>query len=288
MKVTPECFPCFYFQAVRTCRFLGLKDDQIWDILKSVHHRLLGFNREATPARIGKDVYCLISEKTGIPDPYEDVKKSCTQKALALYPDLKKRIRASSDSFRLAVRAAIAGNVIDFGTERDLDLKNDIEANLQLELTVDLTDELRSMVEKAHKILYIGDNAGETVFDLLLIEELKKPVIYAVRSAPIINDAVEKDARLAGLQKVARILPSGSTLPGTELKDCTPEFLEIFRSADVIISKGQGNYECLSEEKGPLFFLLKAKCAAVARDIGVRQGSLVLLRSRLFDSALSL
>ncbi|MBU4203252.1 MAG: DUF89 family protein [Acidobacteria bacterium] len=288
MKVTPECFPCFFSQAVRTCRHLGLEDQQIWDVLEAVHHRLSDINREATPSRIGKDVYHLLSEKTGIVDPYEAVKTSCTQKALALYPDLKRKIRASSDPFRLAVRAAIAGNVIDFGTGKDLDLQKDIEANLQLELAVDWTDELRTLVEKARHILYIGDNAGETVFDRLLIEELEKPVTYAVRSAPIINDAVEKDARLSGLHEVARILPSGSTLPGTELKDCTPDFLEIFRSADVIISKGQGNYECLSEETGPLFFLLKAKCAAVARDMGVRQGSLVLLRSRLFDSIRSL
>jgi len=126
--------------------------------------------------------------------------------------------------------------------------------------------------------LYIADNAGETVFDRLLIEEIGQPVVYAVREKPIINDATREDAVLSGLDKVSKVMSSGCDSPGNILKFCSAEFLRVYRSADLIISKGQGNYEALSDEKRPVFFLLKAKCPVVARDLGLEEGSIVLLK----------
>jgi uncharacterized protein with ATP-grasp and redox domains len=117
----------------------------------------------------------------------------------------------------------------------------------------------------------------------LLIEEMKKPVLYAVREKPVINDAVEEDAVRSGLEEVAEIISSGSDLPGTLLSNCTEEFVKTFRTSDLIISKGQGNFECLSEEKGPIFFLLKAKCPVVARHVGVDEGSILLMKTERFD-----
>ena len=124
--------------------------------------------------------------------------------------------------------------------------------------------------------LYIGDNAGESVFDRILIERLNKPVTYIVREIPIINDVTYKDALQAGIDKVATIFSSGTRAPGTFLKKCSREFIEMFNSAKFIISKGQGNYEGLSNEKHRIFFLLKAKCYVIANDIGVSEGDIVL------------
>lgn len=137
-----------------------------------------------------------------------------------------------------------------------------------------------SMLENAKTVLYIAGNAGETVFERLLIETIPKPVTYVVREKPIINDALREDALEAGLGHVADILSSGSPAPGTILSFCSEEFLKAYRGTDMTISKGQGNYEGLSEEARPVFFLLKAKCGVIAQDIGVPQGSLVLMKAR--------
>jgi hypothetical protein len=135
-------------------------------------------------------------------------------------------------------------------------------------------------LKKTKRILYLADNAGETVFDRLLIEELKKPVIYAVREKPIINDATREDAYLSGIHEVAEVISTGCDAPGTILKFCSNEFLEIYKNSDLIISKGQGNYEGLSDEPRPIFFLLKAKCSIIAQDTGVEQGDVMLLKAK--------
>jgi hypothetical protein len=135
-------------------------------------------------------------------------------------------------------------------------------------------------LKKAKKILYLADNAGETIFDHLLIEELGKPVIYAVREKPVINDATKEDAYLSGIHKIAKVISSGCDAPGTILKLCSKEFLKVYKNSDLIISKGQGNYEGLSEENRPIFFLLKAKCPTIARDIGIEAGDIILLKAK--------
>ncbi|MBW1764492.1 MAG: DUF89 family protein, partial [Deltaproteobacteria bacterium] len=138
----------------------------------------------------------------------------------------------------------------------------------------------RKGLDKASEILYIGDNAGECVFDRVLIEEVQKPVIYVVRDVPIINDATYEDAVQAGLDKVADILSSGTDGPGTILKRCSSEFKSIYKKSKFIISKGQGNYEALSNERRPIFFLLKTKCHVIADDLGINKGDIVLKANR--------
>ena len=235
---------------------------------------------EATPPEIGKAVYGIISRMTGIEDPYERIKEKCTHQALILYPELKRLIQLSKDGLLTALRVAIAGNVIDFGANADFDLKRDIEKILSQDLAIDHTEDFRQAVQRAHSILYVADNAGETVLDRLLIEELPIPVIYVVREKPVINDATRDDAIAAGIDEVAEIISSGSDAPGTILSLCSKEFLKVYRKSDLIISKGQGNYEGLSEEKRPIYYLLKAKCPVIARDIGVELGSIVLMKSK--------
>jgi len=283
MKTYLDCYPCFFHQILNTARMVGVDEQKIQEILIAFGQVLSQIRVEATPPEIGREAYRLIAKKTGIADPYESIKKECTQQALALYPRLKERIASSGDRLLMAARMAIAGNVIDFGANADFDLDKDLAILLSQELAIDHLEEFRHALQRARWILYLADNAGETVFDRLLIEELGKPVVYAVREKPIINDSVLQDALDAGLDNVAKIVSSGTDAPGTILNLCSENFLKTFRSADLIISKGQGNYEGLSDEVRPVFFLLKAKCSVIARDIGAEQGSLILMKAKNFD-----
>jgi len=283
MKTYLDCYPCFFRQILNTSQMMEVDDQKTRELLVAFGQKLSQIHVEATPPEIGREAYRLISEKTGIPDPYAEKKKTCTQRALALYPRLKAQIVSSNDRLAMAIRMAIAGNVIDFGANADFDLDRDLEVLLSQELAIDYYREFCRVHQKARNVLYLADNAGETVFDRLLIEELGKPVVYAVREKPIINDAIYQDALDAGIDKVAEIVSSGTDAPGTILDLCSESFLHIYRSADFIISKGQGNYEGLSDEIRPVFFLLKAKCSVIARDIGVNQGSMILMKAKNYD-----
>ncbi len=279
MKSYLDCYPCFFTQAIRTSRMITSDDKKIWQILNEVSLSLPDVPFGATPPEIGREVYRIISKRTGIKDPYRKIKEKCTRQALSLYPELKKLINSSEDRLMTAVRISIAGNIIDFGANFDFDLKKDIGTILSQDFSINHYREFCEALDKARKILYLADNAGETVFDRLLIEEINKPVIYVVRAHPIINDATREDALLAGIDKVAEIVSSGCDAPGNILKFCSDEFLKVYRSADLIISKGQGNYEGLSDENRPIFFLLKAKCHVIAHDIGIDEGSIVLMKA---------
>jgi len=254
-------------------------EKKIWQILNEVSLSLPEIHFGATPPEIGREVYRIISKRTGIKDPYRKIKEKCTRQALSLYPELKKLINSSEDRLMTAIRISIAGNIIDFGANFDFDLKKDVGTILSQDFSINHYREFCEALDKARKILYLADNAGETVFDRFLIEEINKPVIYVVRAHPIINDATREDALLAGIDKVAEIVSSGCDAPGNILKFCSDEFLKVYRSADLIISKGQGNYEGLSDEDRPIFFLLKAKCHVIARDIGIDEGSIVLMKA---------
>lgn len=280
MKTYLDCYPCFFIQALKTSQMITQDERKIRKILTEVSLTLPKLSFESTPSEIGKEVYRIISEMTGEDDPYKEIKEKCIREALLLYPELKKLINSSEDRLMTAIRLSIAGNVIDFGANVEFNLKEDIESILSQDFAINHYLEFCQALDKAEKILYIADNAGETVFDRLLIEELQKPVIYVVRERPIINDATREDAIHSEIDKVAEIISSGCDAPGIVLKLCSEEFLDVYSSADLIISKGQGNYEGLSEEDRSLFFLLKAKCPVIARDIKVKEGSIILMKAK--------
>jgi uncharacterized protein with ATP-grasp and redox domains len=223
-------------------------------------------------------VYKTIYRITNIEDPFHEIKKNCTKYLLSIYEDLKEKIESTDDPLLTALRFAAIGNAIDFGANPTFNLKKEIY-NIHLK-DFDRCDyeTFKKDLKRARNILYIADNAGETVFDKLLIEKISKPIIYVVRKRPIINDATLEDAQDAGIDKVAEIISSGCDAPGTILRLCTKNFKKIFRDSDMIISKGQGNYETLSNQRHPIFYLLKIKCSVIARDIGIKDGSLVLIK----------
>ena len=276
MKTYLDCFPCFLSQALRAVRIATDDEKQIKNVLDEVGMMLRDIPLESSPPESGRLIYQKVSEITGNSDPYKKIKDESTRDALALYPSLKNQVEKSNDRLMTAVRIAVAGNVIDFGANWKFDLKHDVAEILEKEFAICDYNRFKDRLAEAGEILYIGDNAGECVFDRILIEEMKKPVIYVVRGTPVINDAIYEDAVKAGIDKVATILSSGTDAPGTILKTCSEEFKKVYNNSKFIISKGQGNYEALSNEKHSIFFLLKVKCHVIANDIGIDEGDIVL------------
>jgi hypothetical protein len=180
----------------------------------------------------------------------------------------------------MAVRLSIAGNIIDYGPVAQYDLWDTIERVSTQPFAIDASAAFREALHEAETVLYLADNAGETVFDRLLIEHIDKPVFYAVKDGPVLNDATLEDAQAAGLGQVAKIISTGSNMPGTVLSQCSDRFQQQYKEATFIIAKGQANYETLSEEGERVFCLLQAKCPVIADDIGVPVGSIVLMQGR--------
>jgi len=281
MKTYLECIPCFLKQALFAARAATQDESKIKRVLDKVAGFIPDIPLDNPPPETARLVYGAVQDITGVSDPFKAHKEKSIEYALQLYPKLKSVVLDSEDPLRTAVRIAIAGNVIDFGAHQRFDLEAEIKDALKMELAIDHYASFKQSVEKARTVLYLGDNSGETVFDRLLIETLQKDTIYAVRDVPIINDATIEDAVKSGIDKTARVISSGCDAPGIILNRCSREFLDIYRTVDVVVSKGQGNFESLSEEKRGIFFLLKVKCAIAARHLGAREGGMVLKDNRL-------
>lgn len=254
-------------------------------ILRRALREVAGFDRRRTPPEMGAMLFGVICEELGDPDPYLDLKRRLNRVALELLPELTRMVAAAPDPFAAAVRMAIAGNVIDVGSPggRTEGLREELASALERPLAGggdEVVERLREEAGRARSILYLTDNAGEIVLDRLLIERLPPgAVTVAVRSGPAINDALVEDAEAAGLDRVAEVIGSGAALPGTLLAECFSSFVERFRTADLVIAKGQGNFETLSDERGPIFFLLRAKCEVVARHLSCDVGDFVVARA---------
>ncbi|HID19692.1 MAG TPA: DUF89 family protein [Methanophagales archaeon] len=276
MKTYLDCIPCFFNQALRAGRIATRDETKLKKLLDEIGMMLIDIPLESTPPETGKLIYEKVREITGEVDPYKELKRESTEKALALYPSLKNKVEKSNDKLLTAIRIAIAGNVIDFGVNRNFNIEEEIDTVLKKDFAIFDYDKFKYYLDKNDEILYIGDNAGESVFDRILIEAMKKPVIYVVRAIPVINDVTYEDAIQAGIDKVATIISSGTSAPGTVLETCNTEFKAVYKNSQFVISKGQGNYEGLSDEKHRIFFLLKAKCWVIANDIGVNEGDIIL------------
>ena len=282
MNTHLDCIPCFVRQALDAVR-MATDDDSLHEqMLRDVLRLTSEMDLSESPPRIGQQIHQRLRELTGITDPYAAVKKHFNRMALEILPELRGRVAAAEDPFAAAVRLAITGNIIDFGPKGNITESDANEAIAQV-LFEPLHGDIHTFheaVEQASNILYLADNAGEIVFDRILIEQmLSKRITLTVRGAPVINDATIEDAETAGLTKLVEVVGNGSDAPGTILSDCSPAFRERFSVADLIIAKGQGNYETLSDEPADIFFLFKAKCPVIASQAGVMLGASVLLRN---------
>lgn len=219
-------------------------------------------------------------EKSTISDPYKKEKEDSNRELMERYPEFKKRVEDADDKFDTALRLSIAGNIIDFGPTNKFDVEGTIERVFTSHLAIDDSDQLKAEIKKAKTILYLGDNCGEIVLDKLFLETINHPnIIFAVRDKPILNDATLKEAIDVGIPDVAKLISNGDDTPSTLLHRVSPEFLEIYKSADLIISKGMGNFEGLMDETDPrLFYLLMVKCPVIGQKVGAEKGDFVVKR----------
>ena len=276
MKMYLDCYACAVRQTLQALRESGVDESRHVEILNRVLRELISLDPSLTPPEFGAKIHSLIREEVGCEDPYKKIKRKSTEEALKLYPKLKKRIQDSSDPIDTATRLCIAGNIIDLGSASKYNLGETIERVLSQPYATSDFPEFKRKLHEAEKILMLADNAGETVFDRLFIETVAKSVTYAVKDGPCINDATIEDARQAGLDEVAEVISCGAQAPATVLKWCSPDFLSVYNQADLVIAKGMGNYEALSQENHHLYFLLQVKCEMVSRDIGAPVGSIVV------------
>ena len=281
MKTYLDCYPCLLRQALSAARRAGASENQQHKILLNTMQELSTFPSDSTPPQLAYRVHQQVQQLSNNIDPYREDKDQATQQALALYPELKKKVNEASDSLEMAVRIAIAGNIIDLGVADNYDLDATLHRVLTQPFAINDLVSLRSALARSNTILYLADNAGETVFDRVLIESLELPVTYVVKAGPIINDATHEDAVAAGIDQVATIIDNGSNAPGTLLNQCSALFRKRFSQADLIIAKGQANYESLSNSSAPIFFLLQAKCNVIARDLGIAEGGSVLKQQEM-------
>ncbi len=225
-----------------------------------------------------RDIQALYRDLIDDPDPYKEAKRASNDTALAMYADLENRAKNSSDPFITALKLAIAGNIIDFAVNDSCDLPGTIERVLSSDFSIDHSGHLREALKSAKKVLYIGDNAGEIVFDKLFISEMAHPgLIYSVRGGPAINDATMEDAEYTGMTSVTSVISSGHDAPTTILAKSGDEFRKCYNEADLIIAKGQGNLEGLiGEDDSRIFFLLMVKCDVIAEYLKVDKGSFVV------------
>lgn len=282
MKTSLDCIPCLFRQALDSARMFSGDPAVHERILRDVLTWSKNMDMSQPAPVMGRRIYRRLRELTGVKDPYRAAKAAQNRLALRLLPELRVALEKAADPLELAVKLAIAGNIIDMGAAGDVSLAG-VRGAIHHALTAPLDGNHASFaraVKKAGSILYLADNAGEIVFDRLLIERLGPGrVTVAVRGAPVLNDALLADARAAGLHKIVRVIENGSDVAGTVLREVSPRFKKAFMAADLVLAKGQGNFETLSEAPRAVYFLFKAKCPVIAERAGVPLGAQVLFRS---------
>ena len=276
MKTYLDCISCFFRQGLEAARMVTQDEVKQKKVLNEIAKVVPQFPLDSTPPEMGRIIHKIVRQFANSNDPYKKLKDKYNRIALELYPELKKKVREADDSLLIAIKIAIIGNIIDFGVPGKFDIEKELRNAFQQDFAMLNYSEFKKALRKTNEVLYIADNAGEVVFDRVLIEELNKKVIYVTRGKRIINDATVDDALFCEIDKVAKVISSGSDAPGTVLSYCSDEFLNYYNRAKLIIAKGQGNYETLSEEKKSIFFLLKAKCPVIARDLGCKTGDMIL------------
>lgn len=280
MRTYFDCIPCFVRQVLDSVR-MTTDDEQIQEkVLRKALYLGSKMDLSQSPPAMAQKIHRFIREITGVKDPYLEVKNHFNKLALQMYPELKQRVETSADPLETAVRLAIAGNIIDFGVNSVVEqsqVEKTIAESLTEPLDMEAIEEFREATSQAEDILYLGDNTGEIVFDRLLIEQLPyEKITFAVKGGPILNDATIEDAQIVGLTDIVNVIDNGSDAPGTILESCSEAFRRRFDDSDLIIAKGQGNYETLCDVDKNLFFMLRPKCVVLARHLGCEIGSLVL------------
>jgi len=278
-----RCFYCFTRAFEKLLQIENISVDaknSFTHDMVSMYHKNWG---DLNSPEFARELHCLLKSYTLNTDPYKEEKKRYNDLAIKLVTDLKNNVLKSADPFGTALRLAIAGNIIDFAVNDKFDLQATIEMALKTEFALDHSRQLKNAVNNSESVLYLGDNAGEIVFDKLFIETINHPrLIYAVRGAPVINDATLDDSEYIGMNRVAKVISNGYDAPSTIVHKSSSEFQDYFNKADLIISKGQGNLEgLLPMNDNRIYFLLMVKCDVMAEFLKVGKGNLVVFNPNL-------
>jgi uncharacterized protein with ATP-grasp and redox domains len=278
VKAQAECLKCIMDQAWRAGQIAGCTPEQHAELLRCVGAICAQTDLSCSPAVLSQGVYDELTRLTGNSDPYRDIKRDADRQALEVLPMVRERIATHADPLHAAIHVAAGGNLMDLGAGSSFDFRRDLDALLDTPLVVDVTGEFRRQLQPGATLLYVSDNAGEIAFDRLLIEQLLGrdiQVTLAVKAAPVINDATLEDAETVGLTDLVPVVTTGSNDLGVNFEHASAEFLKHFRQSHIQLLKGQANYESGDSETPNGFFLLKAKCAVVAKCLGVNTGDSV-------------
>lgn len=282
MKIHYECFSCIANQ----CRKIVEMGAEELEIRKkgiiTAAKLMAGLSKDSIPAIFGSRVFLGVYEAIGNDDPFKAYKELSNQLAERVALDFEKRC----PDLKTALKLAIIGNIVDFAVGYSPEkIEKDVAESLKKELYIDHSKELFKALESAKTLLYLTDNCGEIYFDRLFLRKIKESYPHlqeyiAGKEGPIINDATVEDLRRARLDEIGEVVSTGTRIVGVPFGEVSNEFTAVFEGADVIIAKGQGNFETLSEIRDPrVFYLLKAKCRPIARELGVPQRALLCVHS---------
>ena len=292
MKMKDKCLPCLVNQVIKVADITKAKNRE--QILHEVFAYLSSVDFNKTNPEISGETFRIIKKYLGNEDPYLEVRNYYNYLLMKLSKNYEEKISVSEDNFYQAMKYAVIGNIIDFNPIHNSTLEEIMDFINQadnLKFQINHIGQLKQEIQKAQTILYLGDNCGEICFDKIFIKEIKKQnpylkVYFGVRGEPVINDSIEVDAYAVGMDEYAMVVSNGDGSLGTVLERTSAEFQKIFEQADVIIAKGQANYECLSEcDKSGIYFLLMTKCEVIAEDIGVPVKSLICMKNKLPKNA---
>ena len=284
MNIDPACVECIINQSKRVADAINADEKLTQEIVQAVENMAPGFSFEQSPPEVAAAVYEKMAKIAGKSDLYDEVKKLSTEKAQSFIPHLEKQIGLSKTPLLTATKVAVAGNVIDLAAEFAFDLNEELDKIFHTSFAVNDFETLEEKLSKASTLLYIADNAGEHIFDLIYVKTIlsiypKLKITYMTRGNAIINDVTYEEAKEAGFSEVCDLVSSGVNTPGFVYDRANEISQKLFDSSDLIITKGMGNYECLSDvERENLFFLLKVKCNVVAKSIGKEVGDIICKR----------
>jgi damage-control phosphatase, subfamily I len=287
MRTQLECIGCLVNQVSKISEeALSGQGEKQMRLIKLALKEISESGFSDSPPAIANKIHRIIKKELKNPDLYKSIKDQANQLVLALLPKLEVIIEESEDKQKTALLLAIGGNIIDAAIG-NMPTEDEIQITVEQSLEIPIEGDVQAFIhdiEQAKKILYLCDNTGEICLDKLLIKQIgPEKVCVAVRGLPILNDATMEDAVTCGLTDIVKVIDNGSDAPGTLLNECSAEFQKAFSEADLIISKGQGNYESLSDIKAPIYFLLKVKCQVISKQVNLPMGALLLRKSASFN-----
>lgn len=283
------CFECNRKQVYKIADFLNLDASVRQKLLDMTNQELMHCDMNKTNPEIMGGIFQNITKILNNDNPYQDIKIVYNKLMLSMSNHIEGMIEQSDTPFDEALKLAITGNLIDFAAKHTFNEKmllNMLEEVDQKKLAIDDSQELKDTLKNAKNLLYIGDNCGEIVLDKLFIRMIQKSypnihVIYAVRGKAIVNDVTKEDASMCHMEDVCQVMDNGDSSLGTVLARTKPSFQNTFHQSDVVICKGQGNYEGLFHENhSHMYFLFMAKCDIVAKPLGVETMSIVCMKNR--------